>query len=378
MRVLLTTCSLVASGGVEMHLLDLARGLLRRRCEAVVYAPKLGAFAARLRDLSVPVVDDLAHLHTTPDVVHGHYGPSLMAALLRYPTTPGVQTCHGWDWRGDVPPNLPRVLRRLAVDAVCRDRLVCGFGVPEEDVQVLFNGVDLARFAPRPKLPTTPRRAVVFSNYQTHRTVEPIVTACGRAGVAVDLVGRRFGADCVQPECLLSDYDLVFAKGRCAWEALATGCAVVVADTTGLGPLVTSAELPALRLCNFGKRLMVDPLTVELVGEQIARYDAADAACVSRQVRRENSLELLLDQLHSIYSEVIAEHQTAPAAAGGDDFLLAAYAERLCRELAVDEPRAVSRSRLIRKRIEARADRLVRQATRLVKSPWSGRGRRAA
>ena len=40
---------------------------------------------------------------------------------------------------------------------------------------------------------------------------------------------------------LTGDYDLVFAKARCALEAMAVGAAVVLCDTHGLGPMVTSA-----------------------------------------------------------------------------------------------------------------------------------------
>lgn len=51
------------------------------------------------------------------------------------------------------------------------------------------------------------------------------------------------------PEHLLSNYDLVFAKARCALEAMAAGAAVVLCDKTGLGSMVSMSEVaPASRL----------------------------------------------------------------------------------------------------------------------------------
>ncbi|TWT77622.1 hypothetical protein Pla123a_14180 [Posidoniimonas polymericola] len=369
MRVLLATCSLVASGGVETHVQDLARQLIARGHWPVVFAPRLGAFSQRLREQSIPVLDDLTLLADRPDVIHGHYGLSLLAAMLRFPTAPAVQTCHAWHWRGDVPPNLPNVRRRIAVDMLCRERLVCGFGYREDEIDLLLNGVDLERFARRRAPARRPQRAAVFGNYLSENAAEPIISACRQAGIAVDLIGRRFGADCAEPERRLPDYDVVFAKGRCAWEALASGCAVVVADAAGLGPLVTSADLQQQRLRNFGRRLLVDPLTLAGVAARLARYDPDDAALVAERVRRENSLELMVDQLLAIYDDAI--HDEAPRIAVDEHARLAEYAERLCRELAVDEPRPISAGRRLRKQATARADRFARQAVRTLKTPWN-------
>jgi len=48
---------------------------------------------------------------------------------------------------------------------------------------------------------------------------------------------------------------------------------------------VTSAELDALRLLNLGARALRQPVTAEGVLREVRRYDAGDAAAVSRRVR---------------------------------------------------------------------------------------------
>src|SRR6185295_5780762 len=201
-----------------------------------------------------------------------------------------------------------RIRRYVAVDDTNRDRLACEEGIAAERIRVVLNAVDLARFAPRPPLPATPRRALLFSNYAADDTHAGAVReACRRAGVALDVVGAAAGTSSDTPEVLLAAYDLVFAKGRCALEALAVGAAVVLVDYAGAGPLVTSPELDRLRRLNFGRRLLRAPLDPARLVAEIARYDAADAAEVSRRIRATASLEQQLDALVALYREAIAE-----------------------------------------------------------------------
>src|SRR6185369_4106099 len=93
--------------------------------------------------------------------------------------------------------------------------------------------------------------------------------ACGARGIELDGVGRALGSECEAPERILKQYDLVFAKGRCAWEALATGCAVILCDAERLGPYVSSDHLAAYRRKNFGQRLLLEPLTTKGVAERL-------------------------------------------------------------------------------------------------------------
>src|SRR5690606_10549363 len=127
----------------------------------------------------------------------------------------------------------------------------------EARVHLRPNAVDLARFRARGPLPLRPARALLFSNYAREDTHLPVVReACARAGLPRDVIGAGAGRAVAAPETILGDYDLVFAKGRSALEALAVGAAVVLCDFRGIGPMVTSANLDALRLANLGARTL--------------------------------------------------------------------------------------------------------------------------
>jgi len=312
LKVLLTNSTLDLRAGSELYVRDLALGLLRRGHTPVAYSTRVGEVGRELRRATVPVVEDLRRVGSPPDIIHGQHHAETMTALLHFRDVPAVFFCHGWLPPEEAPPHFPRILRYVAVDDTCRDRLVCEHGIAEERVRVQLNFVDLERFPLRPPLPSRPRRALVFSNYANEATHLPAVrAACARAGLTLDVMGRRSGQPCDEPEKSLGRYDLVFAKGRSALEALAVGAAVVLCDEAGSGPLVTSQEVARLRRLNFGIRALRKEASAEALSSEIARYDAADAAEVSRLIRARAGLEDTLDEIITLYEEVIAEHRAA-------------------------------------------------------------------
>jgi hypothetical protein len=316
LRVLITNLTLATRTGTELYVRDLATGLLDRGHTPMVYSPELGPLAHELRTAAVAVVDDLGALATPPDVIHGHHNLPTMRALLHFASAPAVFFCHDSRSWHDIPPKSPRIRRYVAVDLACRDRLVLRHGIPDGQVRLVTNFVDLTRFAPRAPLPPRPRRALVFSNNaREHIYVWAVREACARAGIALEVVGAGVGAMCEKPEELLGRYDLVFAKGRCALEAAAVGAAVVLCDAVGVGPMVTSGELDRLRPLNFGRRALSRPVDPEVVGREIARYDAEDAAEVSRRIRATAGRDAVVDEIATLYQEVLAEH----AGRGGRD-----------------------------------------------------------
>jgi glycosyl transferase family 4 len=315
LRILFTNVTLASRTGTEVYIKEAALGLLRRGHTPLVYSPGLGEIAAEIRAATIPVVDDLARLGAPPDVIHGHHHQQAMTALLHFPGVPAIFVTHDWTFWHDAPPLFPRIRRYVAVDWTNRDRILFADGIPEERIRVLLNWADLDRFPPRGPLPGRPRRALVFSNYAQGGTHLPAVQeACRRAGLPLDVVGSGVGRSLVDPGAVIAGYDLVFAKAKSALEALAVGTAVVLCDYRGLGPMVTSADLDALRRLNFGLRTLRRPLDPDLILREIERYDAQDAAEASRRVREEAGLEPALDRLVALYEEVIAEHERAGAA----------------------------------------------------------------
>ncbi len=314
LRILITNNALADRAGTELYVRDLSLSLQERGHTPLVYSTRLGGVAAELHKATIPVLDDLSHLPFKPDIIHGQHHLDTMTALLSLPGVPAIYFCHGWLPWEEMPPVFPRILRYVAVDRACLDRVLYEARIPEDKTLLLLNFVDLKRFRPRGPLPPKPRRALIFSNRAKETNyAKSIREACARFQIEVDVMGHSAGNPAQEPEKLLPQYDLVFAKGRAAMEALAVGNAVVVCDSSGCGPLVGTQNFDRLRSLNFGVRTMRLPVTAENVAEQVGHYDAQDAAQVSRLIRAQADLEQTTDQLLDLYEEVIEEFRQAPA-----------------------------------------------------------------
>ena len=311
LRVLVTCRTLARRSGSEAYARDLALGLLRRGHQPIVYCPDPGPAAEDLLAASIAVVSDLSALGEPPDIIHANHHPEGLTALLRFVETPAVHVCHAWHADEANPLRFPRVLRYIAVDDTCRERLIDREGIDPQRISVQRNAVDLARFRPRAALPARPARALVFSNsVAEHAYADVVRAACAEAGIELDVAGGHRSV--AAPETQLPRYDLVFAKARCALEAAAVGCAVVLCDWAGGGPLLTAENAAALWERNFGIRALRDEVTIDHLRHEIRRFDSQDAARVRDWVRQHAALDGAIDGLLELYEQVLAEHAAAP------------------------------------------------------------------
>jgi hypothetical protein len=311
LRVLITNVELWPPSGTVIYVRDLALELQRQGHTPLVFSPTAGGVARELRDAGITVTSTLGRLREPPDIIHGHHHLPTLVAIHQWPTVPAIHVCHDHTSPYDATPIHPNIRRHFGVSRVCVQRLM-GDGVPEGRADLLLNFVDLARFPPRSSLPEQPRRALVFSNYAHQGSHLPIVMeACGLAGLELDVAGAGVGNIATKPEALLGQYDIVFAKAKAAMEAMAVGTAVILCDSSGVGPMVTSARFGELRPLNFGFETLHDPLRRGPLLREIARYDPEDAARVRDLLRSRAGLVAAVEGLVAIYQEVITEHRRA-------------------------------------------------------------------
>jgi glycosyltransferase involved in cell wall biosynthesis len=313
MRILLTNWSLESRGGSELYAAEVANWLRSQGHVPLIYSARPGPLAAEIRRRGIPIIDDLTSLAEAPDIIHGQHHLATMTALGRFPDTPAVYFCHGWLPWEESPPRHPAIRRYVAVSGATRERLVSENGVAPDRVRVLPNFVDLDRFRQREPLPRAPGRALVFSN-QTNEGdwVEIVRAACAARGIALDIAGNVCGRPLDQPEAHLWQYDLVFARGRCALEAMGTGAAVVLCDAEGLGPLVTPEAIDRLRDGNYGMQVLCDPHREDLVLREIDRYDPQVAARVTTIVRRTHNLACVAKAISAVYLEALEDGAREP------------------------------------------------------------------
>jgi len=307
LRLLFTNVTLAGRSGTEIVTRDLALGLHGRGHHVAVYAPSRGPLADELEAGGVRVVTRLDQAGPA-DIVHGHHFVETAEALLRFPGARGVFVCHDRTAPHSIPPRLAAIQHYVAVDENCLERLHQEWEIPASQTRVILNAVDTARFTPRAPLPPRPARALVFSHYASPGThVDAVRAACEHTGIGVDVIGAGAGDVEAAPEARLPQYDLVFAKARCALEAMAVGCAVVLCDAQGSGPMVTTDLVPRLRQWNFGARTLGDRLDADRLTQEIQKYDPAQAAAVSAMIRQQASLDLALDRYQELYGEIMRQ-----------------------------------------------------------------------
>ena len=313
--VLITNITLKTRTGTETVVRDLSLGLREAGHYPMVYSPELGDIAHEIAAAGIPVTDDLRGLPHKPDIIHGHHRFETIQALAHFPGACGIFVCHDrLSWH-DAPPVYPRILRYVAVDLNCRERLSETGRISDDRTRVIYNWADTKRFSSRSPLPVLPRRAAVFSNYAgTNTHLQPVQKACDELNIPLDVIGSGSGNAVARPEAIICDYDLVFAKARCAIEAMASGAAVVLCDTRGLGPMVTSETVGELRPWNFGMRCLKFPLDPARIVQEIRRYDPDDAGAVSTYIRKYATLSDAINQYIGLYCEVLSEHRQNKAA----------------------------------------------------------------
>jgi glycosyltransferase involved in cell wall biosynthesis len=305
LRVAITNLEMWPSSGTVLYVRDLALELARLGHEPVVCSSTYGEIPDQLRAAGITITNSLRGIRR-PDIIHGHhYAPTLLA-LQTWPSTRAIHFCHDFLLPEDRTPLAPRIARHFGVSRLCLTRMITE-GAPPDATALMPNFVDMNRFRRRGTLPERPRRALIFSNYARADTYVPVVeAACRDAGIALDVVGAGVGRAVANPESVLPDYDVVFAKGRAALESMAVGCAVVLCDSAGVGPMVTRAEFEALQSVNFGFEALGSPFETEIIGGELARYDALEASRVSDLVRERAALDVAVAKLVKVYGQVLA------------------------------------------------------------------------
>ncbi|WP_285535207.1 glycosyltransferase [Brucella sp. NBRC 12950] len=282
-----------------------AVGLRRAGHEVLLYAPRIGELAERMRTQGFQVYDRIADIKEMPDVIHAHHVTPTLIAMARFPNVPVVFTCHSSVFMVEAPIVHPQIKRWVAVDEACRRKSIA-CGVPEQKLSVIHNAVDLTRFIPRSVLPTKPVRGLMLTKNHHHQKV--VREACLKMNIDLDELGPATGRVSDEIEKELIRYDVVFATARMAIEAASVGCAVVVCDARGFAGLLTCENMNNWRDWNLGVGLLSQQTNVENLIEAIGAYNSEDAFRVSEYFRSVVGLDKYTEAYLVVYQQAIDDH----------------------------------------------------------------------
>lgn len=202
----------------------------------LVYSPQLGRVAEDFAEQGVQVTSDVSQVAAfEPNILHVHHfedtGKALSVIGSECRT---VNMIHGLlphpEWPGQ------GMDRYLASSIHAKAKAVLLGEVRWHDVALTPNFFDPKRF----RQDATGERtgALLHSSRANVDDVSRLGLVLASQGLNLDQIG--YGARVVRrPETLLPKYDVVFAVGRSAIEALACGCRVILWDHGVIGPLIT-------------------------------------------------------------------------------------------------------------------------------------------
>ncbi|MEB3171887.1 MAG: glycosyltransferase [Synechococcaceae cyanobacterium] len=374
--VLITNNTLAEPAGTERYVMTVARYLLENGHYPVVYSTRHGTVAEEIRSLGVPVLDNLDNLSVEPDIIHGHHHLDTACAIFRFPETPIIAFSHGVvPWEEAIFPPISRIHAYVTVSQA-RLKRVHTEGVPSDRTVHLPNFVDTDEFSVnftnrRPRRSGS-AKALVYGN-ASHKGLAAIEIACRRHGLKLDRSGHAFGQTACQPSRLLPGYELIFASGKAAMEALYCGAEVILSGSHGIGPHITASNFSDLYNRNFGLGVSCLLPTQSRVDRAVQsayrRIQAGDRSVTAAQLHS-LSHRFVLPRLLSLYRDAVSQwEQRRPC---GQAQIKEEYAalSRYLHFLKISRTRDLERfSRL--KQAEQELGQLRREIDRLRQHPFT-------
>ncbi|MFM7180523.1 MAG: glycosyltransferase [Verrucomicrobiales bacterium] len=380
MKILMTNHRLLSAGGTEWFIVETARALQSRGHEVAVFTPVGGEMAERLLAAAIPAVALPRDCPFVPEIIHGQHHLETMAALAAWPGVPAIYFIHGATPWEEHPPAHPRISRYLAPAPRFSNWISRECGVPETMVEAVRNFFDPDRFPVVRAQPLAGKRALVFHNTMESEgeAVAALQAGCASAGYSLDRAGVAFGNILAEPGRVLPEYDVVFAAGRSAIEAMACGCGVIPVMARQSAERIHPGNYAEMVDRNFTAEINAPPMDAANIAGHLRAFRAEEIAEISRRIRAEATLDATTEHLLDVYRTALSspiEH-TPEAEAKAVSSYLARLSARVkdadaARDRLIDEKdRANLRSAKWKKRAETLARSLRSFETEATRAPF--------
>ncbi|WP_380787655.1 hypothetical protein [Sphingomonas sp. R86521] len=248
LRFAITNIALDEFAGSELWTLEMAAYMHRLGVPTLVYSPRIGRVASVFGSQGFVLTDDPAVVRKfAPNVLHIHHHAETRAARRMVgPECRTINMIHGLlplpEWPG---PEMD-VYLAVSLHAKAKGALL---GPPTwNDIMLVPNFFDPRRFGTRKARKRS--GALIHSSRATTAYVEQMRALLKRHGLAVDQIGYGSAVK-ERPETVLPRYRVVFAVGRSAIEAIASGCRVILWDHGIVGPAITVTNFWHALAANF-------------------------------------------------------------------------------------------------------------------------------
>jgi len=324
MKILITNERLDQRAGSDLFARDLARGLQSRGHFVIAYGSDRHQLERLLERDSIPVVVDLEKLPFRPDVIHARHHLDAMTAVMTLSGVPAIYHCVGPSW-ASVLPKHPRIYRYVAPSAQIVS-LLEREGIGSGQIDPIPNAIDLDRFARMREPAAVPTRALVYDDLLSMEApfVQAVTVELKGADIDVAFVGRRFGRVIENPEQQLLDYDIVFASGRKAIEAIVCGCSVFVIGTS---EPVDLTNFDRMRGTNFTNA--EEHSAARAVSHALHQYSAETCIHLAHKLRTVAEFPGFVGKIEQTYQSAITSNLQREIDLDAEDWSASVYLHKL-------------------------------------------------
>lgn len=128
----------------------------------------------------------------------------------------------------------------------------------------------------------------------------------------MDIIGKAGGNAIDNPETQLADFDIVFAVGHSALEAMSVGCAVIVANPLGAYGMNQPQNLESM----FGRfgitSLVQERMDPAFLHSEIRKYDVENTLNVALCAREKVGLQAAAEHYEAVYRAAISDWDENP------------------------------------------------------------------
>lgn len=271
MRILFTLHDLQYSGGTETFTYSLIKEFLRQNHEIFLYSTRIGQVADKYTEIGVLVTDEIASLPDDVDIIHAQHRAEAISVYYKYPSVPMVFTSHGIIPWQEKPVFIPSIVKYVAVSEEVQQHLIQNWGIQEDQISIIRNGIDQTRFHPSTPAHEKPETILLLSNRYTPDVKDILEEAANKASMKLNIVGQSHNNVWdVEKEILNSD--VVVSLGRGILEALSCGRLPLVFDYNGGDGIVTPDTYYDFRQKNFSGRVNSEKYTADQIIELIQKF----------------------------------------------------------------------------------------------------------
>jgi len=314
MRILIT-CYRLDLTGSSTFTFTLASALRSRDIDVDVFSPFPEILSNRLEQRGVRVSKSLEQVASEKyDCIIAQH--NILASLIRSvkPEVPMLFVSHGilraQAFLEQPPSEDINIQKYIAVSEEVKDNLISSHRISADDIEVVWNCVDVNRFSPRGEINERPEVVLFISNRFTSKVYRTIRDACEKLQLKLIVIGKTKRV--FNTEYYINKADIVISLGRGIIEAMACGRAAIVYDYQGGDGMITKDNIDEIRKYNFSGRRFKEKYVVAALIREISKYDSRMGAVNRDIIIREHNASLATDRIISICQEAESNFRPTP------------------------------------------------------------------